>query len=1007
MRFESLRNVCPARLRWSLVVVLAALVALAGCTADPDPVPGATRELGPEGGEALLPDGSGVRLPRGALRARSAVNVRRLTVPVQGVAPDDTRRLGDDEIVVAVDPAALSARYEVVLRVPAALVPEGTDPARLFVAGRYESRALDAAGQPAFLYAILGTTARREGEAWSLTARAPLPATGSTRLSAWLAHGPVTREVVPLPDGAARGGGSPVPPAECEVTFLAPRTASGAAYPDPPLSERCAADANEVRRRIKQALLDSVRYYTGTLQFPPPGSLRVTIAAYRVNTSGETNIAPEGFEPRPVGGADLMLGPGQIVFNLYFFLPPTASGPSLEDPGALEGTVAHEVFHLIQRAWTNPWTLVHPANLWVIESSVDAVVDELYDATENEKVCLSLTLDPLPLVPEGIARPTAGPFPEPRCDEMGRRRGPYPTAPQEAACFAPQYQRHPFFRWLGPRGLRAVFDEAAMAVRRGGPATVADLDGIIRARLRRGSPTFDRPYFDFVASYLYLKDFDRDDATPDVRGAALDETRATHQDLWSACGLGERFERPLPPEQRPDICVSRSASRAAFEEVFRELSMTDATARAGGVMELGRALRHLSGLRYDLSNRTGRRQRFMLEVEGMGPGAGELQARVYPRGSRDAQRPQAGACDAERLEERLSCVYDEEGPGTGLRDGTRVAVIANDGVTSASDGGYRGTWRALPTRLRKAVLGSGDGQSGPPGTALPQPFVVEPLDLSGMPMGGVRVTWEVLEGGGSVSVREGRSAAGTGRAETVLTLGPRPGVNRVRARAYNLPDPSHPLYRELEGSPVEFVTGDVPRIRMASRDHGNGQSGVPGMRLTLPFAVEVVDPMDRPVGDVRVTWELAEGGGSVSPRENRTAPVTGRAEAVLTLGPAVGLHRVLARAWDPRDMELPGSPVVFTTAGLFSCDFVAGPTHQCSEFEVPTMGVEEQRRACTGAAGRTWAAGPCPRAGAVGGCRIMLPMGMGWTTAWYYGAPFTPDLVRATCALIGATFVSP
>jgi hypothetical protein len=32
---------------------------------------------------------------------------------------------------------------------------------------------------------------------------------------------------------------------------------------------------------------------------------------------------------------------------------------------------------------------------------------------------------------------------------------------------------------------------------------------------------------------------------------------------------------------------------------------------------------------------------------------------------------------------------------------------------------------------------------------------------------------------------------------------------------------------------------------------------------------------------------------------------------------------------------------------------------------------------------------------------------MGWTTAWYYGAPFTPDLVRATCALIGATFVSP
>ena len=75
---------------------------------------------------------------------------------------------------------------------------------------------------------------------------------------------------------------------------------------------------------------------------------------------------------------------------------------------------------------------------------------------------------------------------------------------------------------------------------------------------------------------------------------------------------------------------------------------------------------------------------------------------------------------------------------------------------------------------------SGDDQSGTPGNALANPFVVEVQDEDGEPLTGHSVTFSVTAGGGSLS-ETSATADEDGRAETTLTLGSERGVNSVEA----------------------------------------------------------------------------------------------------------------------------------------------------------------------------------------------------------------------------------
>ena len=76
---------------------------------------------------------------------------------------------------------------------------------------------------------------------------------------------------------------------------------------------------------------------------------------------------------------------------------------------------------------------------------------------------------------------------------------------------------------------------------------------------------------------------------------------------------------------------------------------------------------------------------------------------------------------------------------------------------------------------------SGDNQSGRPGAALANPFVVEVIDQNDDPVSGVPVTFAVTAGGGTLSTTSA-TTNNNGRTQTTLTLGSEPGDNTVAAR---------------------------------------------------------------------------------------------------------------------------------------------------------------------------------------------------------------------------------
>ena len=77
---------------------------------------------------------------------------------------------------------------------------------------------------------------------------------------------------------------------------------------------------------------------------------------------------------------------------------------------------------------------------------------------------------------------------------------------------------------------------------------------------------------------------------------------------------------------------------------------------------------------------------------------------------------------------------------------------------------------------------SGDMQEGSAGTVLAAPFIVEAVDAKGKPMRGVSVVFAVTAGGGQLSTTRA-TTDGTGKAQTLLTLGGVPGKHTVTATA--------------------------------------------------------------------------------------------------------------------------------------------------------------------------------------------------------------------------------
>ena len=110
-------------------------------------------------------------------------------------------------------------------------------------------------------------------------------------------------------------------------------------------------------------------------------------------------------------------------------------------------------------------------------------------------------------------------------------------------------------------------------------------------------------------------------------------------------------------------------------------------------------------------------------------------------------------------------------------DGRTLAAASSDRRIELWD-----TSEWLRPRPSAFEMISGDGQQGPPGTALADPLVVEVRDQHDNPLPDVGVSFTVAAGDGKLGGRFSRESAITdssGRAGVFLTLGSEPGLNTV------------------------------------------------------------------------------------------------------------------------------------------------------------------------------------------------------------------------------------
>jgi hypothetical protein len=249
-----------------------------------------------------------------------------------------------------------------------------------------------------------------------------------------------------------------------------------------------------------------------------------------------------------------------------------------------------------------------------------------------------------------------------------------------------------------------------------------------------------------------------------------------------------------------------------------------------------------------------------------------------------------------------------------------LAMGANTIQATATDrGGNSATASIVVTRIAAngaiAVV-SGNSQSAPTASVLPQPLVARITDALGQPVAGVPIVFRVVENsGGLVS---GSSTVGSlavtsnaqGQASVSLRLGTRSGVgnNVVEATATG-----------FNGVATFTHSATATAAQRIVVDTGNGQVGAVGQALALPFVAIVTDAGYNRIGGVPVTFTVKQGGGTFAGQTTRTttSDPDGRVAAVLTLGRQEGQDNNVVEATFTGNA---GLPAAFLATGKVPAD---------------------------------------------------------------------------------------
>ena len=171
---------------------------------------------------------------------------------------------------------------------------------------------------------------------------------------------------------------------------------------------------------------------------------------------------------------------------------------------------------------------------------------------------------------------------------------------------------------------------------------------------------------------------------------------------------------------------------------------------------------------------------------------------------------------------------------------------------------------------------AGEGQTGPAGQQLAAPLAVRVTRTSdGAPEAGIPVVFSVTSGGGTLSSASVATDAG-GTAQVLWTLGPTAGAGIHRAQA-NLSGAT--------GSPISFTATAQPAAasQLVVDGPSNGQRAGPNAILPVPITVVARDPAGNGVPGVAISWQVSQGGGTVSPLTG-VSDAMGRVSTTWTLG---------------------------------------------------------------------------------------------------------------------------
>jgi hypothetical protein len=217
-----------------------------------------------------------------------------------------------------------------------------------------------------------------------------------------------------------------------------------------------------------------------------------------------------------------------------------------------------------------------------------------------------------------------------------------------------------------------------------------------------------------------------------------------------------------------------------------------------------------------------------------------------------------------------------------------ITAIATDRAGNVNQSQITVTLQDVSTQQRLLSV-SGNAQTGPVGSTLPQPLVVQAINSLGQAMPNVPVTFTVAKSDGLLTAfpQQGRQITvqtdGNGQASVSMQLGSRVGNG------------NNQVLVSSPGFVGEVMFCQSSTIGTASQIHvvsGESQTGAPGQALPEPLVAIVLDSGGNPVAGVPVTFTIEQGGGLLEGAASTTkvTDTDGRVAAVLSLAQEEGIN---------------------------------------------------------------------------------------------------------------------